>query len=113
MGILNMLFGLSSESGDESSASDLTSDLGINEATGLPLIPGSCGSIDVAGNPRGTDLSESFGANSLNESGFIHDEIHDHVVSTCDTEWLSDSSSTGCGIDDFTDSGFSGFDSDW
>lgn len=72
-------------------SSDMHSE--INPATGLPMVSG-IGSVDVMGNPYGTDL------NRWEDSG-IHDTSHDwhHDHGTCNWDhWLH----TGCGHDPFS-----------
>jgi hypothetical protein len=39
----------------------------VNPATGLPMIDG-CASVDVAGNPFGTDLNDWSGSSGLDDS---------------------------------------------
>lgn len=63
-------------------------DFSINPASGLPMLDG-IGSIDVAGNPYGTDSSHTF------DSSF---------GCSCGSDFDSGFGSSGCG---------GGFDSDW
>ena len=91
--------------------------VGMNEAPGLPLvssgIKGCSGTIDVEGNPRGTDLSDfcdlspSYDDCSIDSSLSYAMDIHS------DIDWICDSSSMDSGIDDFGCSDLSGIDSDW
>ena len=60
MGILNILFGLSSECGDETGASDLATDLGVNEASGLPLIPRAAVVLTLHKIPAGLTCQRTF-----------------------------------------------------
>ena len=53
-GFIKPLFG-SSTAGSTDSLGTVASSPSINPATGLPMIDG-CGSVDVGGNPFGTDL---------------------------------------------------------
>lgn len=90
---------------------------GINEATGLPLLPsgvkGCSGVIDVEGNPRGTDMSDYLGVDiTLDISSMYTD-----VISGCDihsdTDWMSDTTTIDSGFDDFGINDLSGVDGDW
>ena len=123
MSLLSLkLFGHCADDGEEAIASDFTDEneiemCGVNEATGLPLVPsclkGCSGTIDVEGNPRGTDLSDfcdlspSYNDCSIDSSLSCGMDIH------CNSDWVSDGLSMDSGIDDFGCSDLSGIDSDW
>ena len=66
----------------------------INPATGLPMV-GGIGSVDVMGNPYGTDLHRWEDGNMHDNS---HDWHHDHGTYSSD-HW---SHNMGCGHDQFS-----------
>ncbi|KGJ99883.1 hypothetical protein [Thalassotalea sp. ND16A] len=80
MGLFNFLFGSSSTSSNIE-----TTD--INPASGLPMTSG-IGSVDVAGNPYGTDMSDSF-------SSSIDDSFSSMDTSSCFDDPF-DSFDSGC-----------------
>ena len=76
MGLFDWFSDLTSFSGDAWPAQqgcDFANDFAVNPANGLPMVDG-IGSVDVAGNPFGSDFS-------------------------CETSWSSGASSTGFGDD--------------
>jgi len=110
MGLLSkLLFGHCSESSDVAIGDNLARDSsavgGINEATGLPLISSGVddcpGVIDVAGNPRGVDLTvehtvhdcfldthnvlSGFDSGADNTSGEISSSFNDGDMSSFDS----------------------------
>lgn len=72
-------------------SNDLHTD--INPATGLPMVSG-IGSVDVGGNPYGTDLHR-WEESGIPDTG--HDWHHDH--GTCNWDLWSH---TGCGHETFS-----------
>lgn len=64
MGLFNFLFGAASST---SSAVSNSKTIDINPATGLPMTSG-IGSVDVAGNPYGTDLNDSISGTSMDDN---------------------------------------------
>ena len=86
---------------------DIQDTVTVNPASGLPMIKGS--TIDVAGNPHGTDfteeltspcsfqdfsddLSDSFNCDSLHshsENIFECDTLSDHISDSFDSSWDS------------------------
>jgi hypothetical protein len=77
---------------DPSTASAAIEPTAINPATGLPMI-GGIGSIDVMGNPYGTDLHAD---HAPGETGSLFDDFPDHssCSSVFDDPW---NNPTGCG----------------
>ena len=122
MSLLSLkLFGHCSTSGDEAIGSDYDGDevvtLGINEATGLPLVSGgvkgSPGVIDVAGNIRGTDMTEHSDLDYMLDASAIDDDMTSGIVIHIETDWECGTSSIESGFDDFACNDLSGFESDW
>jgi len=91
--------------------------LGINEATGLPLLPsgvkGCPGVIDVEGNPRGTDMSDHLGVDTTLDINSMDTDVIGGCDIHSDTDWMSDTTSIDSGFDDFGINDLSGFDGDW
>lgn len=79
-----------SSSGDSSNIStESFSSTEINPATGLPMV--TSGGVDVAGNPYGTDLSDSMSSSS---------SIFDGDMISSSTSSVDDSWSTSSSLDD-------------
>lgn len=120
MGLLSrLLFGTSSVSSDVAGDDNLVNDssmvVGINEATGLPLVSSgvaNCpGVIDVEGNPRGVDLSDEHTAHGLFLDG---QEILSGSDCAADNTTGEISSSLDDGdMSSFDSSDCFGFDNDW
>ncbi|MFC3200302.1 hypothetical protein ACFOEW_00510 [Alteromonas oceani] len=120
MGLLSrLLFGHSSDSsdlaGDDNLVNDSSTVVGINEATGLPLVSSgvtNCpGVIDVEGNPRGVDLSDGHTAQGC----FLDAQ---EVISGSDCAADNTSGEISSSLDDgdmssFYSSDCFGFDNDW
>lgn len=114
------LFGHCSESSEEANTSALDESgcdaSGGNEATGLPLLPsgvkGCPGVIDIEGNPRGTDMSDHLGADTLLNISSIDTDITCGCDIHSDTDWMSDTTSIDSGFDDFGINDLSGCDGD-
>lgn len=90
---------------------------GVNEATGLPLLPsgvkGAPGAIDVEGNPRGTDMSDHLGVDVTLDISSIDTDVFGGCDIHSDTDWITDTTSIDCGLDDFGINDQSGLDGDW
>lgn len=91
MGIFERIFDYF---GDRPSDGSAVSHTEINPATGLPMV-GSIGSVDVMGNPYGTDLHRLEDSSS-HDTG--HDWQNDYGASSLD-HW---SHNMGCGHDPFS-----------
>lgn len=123
MSLLSLkLFGHCADDSEETIVSDFADEnemeiCGVNEATGLPLVPsglkGCSGSIDVEGNPRGTDLSDFCDLSPSYDDCSIDSNLSGGTDFHSDTDWVSDGSSMDSGIDDFGCSDLPGIDSDW
>ena len=123
MSLLSLkLFGHCADDSEGAIASDFTDEnemeiCGINEATGLPLVSsclkGCSGTIDVAGNPRGTDLSDFCDLSPSYDDCSIDNTLNCGMDIHSDIDWICDSSSMDSGIEDFGCSGLSGIDRDW
>ena len=90
---------------------------GVNEATGLPLVSsgvkGCSGTIDVEGNPRGTDLSGFAEPSLFHDDCSVVNDLSYGMDIHSDTDWICDGSSVDNGYDDFDCNDVSVFDSDW
>ena len=103
------LFGHCSESGEEANISTLDeSDYdapGVNEATGLPLLPsglkGCLGVIGIEGNPRGTDMSEHLDVDTTLDISSMDTDVIGGCDIHSDTDWVTDTTSIDNGFDDF------------
>lgn len=122
MSLLSLkLFGHCSTSGDEAIGSDYDGDevvtLGINEATGLPLVSngvkGSPGVIDVAGSIRGTDMTDHSDLNSMHDVSTFDNDMTCGIDTHIETDWECGTSFMESGIDDFACNDLSEFESDW
>ncbi|APE03097.1 hypothetical protein BM526_15320 [Alteromonas mediterranea] len=110
MSLLSLkLFGHCADDGEDAIASDFTDEnemeiCGVNEATGLPLISsglkGCSGTIDVAGNPRGTDLSDFSEPSLLDDDYSVGNTLSCGMDIHSDTDWICDGSSMDNGFDD-------------
>ena len=115
------LFGHCSESSEEANTSTLDESgcdaPGVNEATGLPLLPsgvkGCPGAIDVEGNPRGTDMSDHLGLDSTLDISSIDTDMTNGCDIHSDTDWMTDTSFIDSCFDDFEINDLSGCDGDW
>ena len=115
------LFGHCSESSEEANASALDESgydaPGVNEATGLPLLPsgvkGCPGVIDIEGNPRGTDISDHLAVDTALDISSIDSGMTCGCDIHSDTDWMTDTTSIDSGFDDFGFNGLSGFEGDW
>ena len=122
MSLLSLkLFGHCADDGEDAIASDFTDEneiemCGVNEATGLPLVPsclkGCSDTIDVEGNPRGTDLSDFCDLSSSNDDCSIDNTLNCGMDIHSDIDWISDGSSLDSCIGDFGCSDLAGIDSD-
>lgn len=90
---------------------------GVNEATGLPLLPigvkGSPGAIDVEGNPRGIDMSDHLGVDTTLDISSIDTDVTCGCDIHSDSDWMTGPTSIESGFDDFGINDLSGFDGDW
>jgi len=115
------LFGHCSESGEEANSSALDESgydaPGVNEATGLPLLPsgvkGCPGAIDVEGNPRGTDISDHLGVDTTLDISSINTDVNCGCDIHSATDWIMDTPSIDNGFDDFGINDLTGLDGDW
>lgn len=115
------LFGHCSESSEEANTSALDESgcdaPGINEATGLPLLPsgvkGCPGVIDVEGNPRGTDMSDHLGVDITLDISSMDTDVIGGCDIHSDTDWMTDTTSIDSGLDDSGINDLAGLDGDW
>lgn len=123
MSLLSLkLFGHCADDSEQAIASDFTDEnemevCGVNEATGLPLVPsslkGCSSSIDVEGNPRGTDLSDFAEPSLLHDDCSAGNDLSCGINIHSDTDWICGSPSMDNGYDDFGCNDVSMFDRDW
>lgn len=76
MSILNFLFGWLGDDSIAEPEDDLKSqhfDAGcsINPASGLPMVGGDCGGVDVGGNPYGMDMDHDWGTPGLHDDSWL------------------------------------------
>jgi len=115
------LFGHCSESSEEANTSALDENgydaPGLNEATGLPLLPsgvkGCPGVIDIEGNPRGMNMSDHLEVDTTLDISSIDTNLACGCDIHTDNDWMTDTTSIESGFDDFGISNLSGCDGDW
>jgi hypothetical protein len=102
MGLFNWFSDLFSDSDSASSSMDM----GVNPATGLPMMDDSM--IDVAGNPYGTDLDDnsSASASAFNDDGFSSDDSFSSSGSGGFSAFDDDDNSSFGGGGSFSDDDF-------
>lgn len=106
-----ILFGFCDSGGDYPNHEGPSETLSVNPVTGLPLLKNS--GIDVAGNPIGTDLSETADStksglysainseNCLSDSGGIITDEHQFDSGSCDDSFSDSFDSFDSFSDDF------------